>query len=234
MTRVFLLIFLVIQSPWVFSQEIGPAKVKNAPSFFAWSVKIKNLRESIRQGSTEEGPPQVGLATDPLMLTEIEIDKMGTNRREVYHWSDKNTSEKWYYEGMIFIEDPKSHEILVMAESRLSRGESGIFTSYQTAGDFPELSWVNASTYKRDEVKNGRRCRRYERDASPMNQGGQTIRPSSAMIAWIDSESGFPAASESAEETRTYTVKELLRADLPANFRHVMEEYRRAFAKPER
>ena len=229
MTRNLYFAFLTALPTLCFAQT---SPVKNAPDFSSWKVKIKMHSEASREPKTT-GLAQLTLDAGPSVLQEIEIDKMGAVRREVYRWNNNFSSERWYCEEMILIEDPRSHEILVMAENRLSPVVRKSFPSYQSSGDFPEVSWVGIANFQGDEVKNGRPCHRYQLKATTVNSkdGGNVSQQTPEMIAWIDSETGMPVETETARETRTYTPLEARKAELPAKFRRAMDEYRKAFSR---
>ena len=167
----------------------------------------------------EELSPEQQAARDflaPLAakLREVEIIKSGGVRKDTQLFMEGKGREIWRFQNYRFTIDlarPESVNIDVLSTSDSPDSPN----QYKDAEDFPELSWVNASSYKGVQTQQGKSCYVYK-------LGDQT--------AWIEVATRMPVYYESKAMQISYTYSESndRPLQLPVGFDEKLAKFKRA------
>jgi len=222
------LVFISVVEGRTVAQDLKPEPpfIKNATENASWNIEFRPAEAQPSQKSTLQPASQL-TASFERELHEIQVDKVGPNRREVYLWSDGEPLERWYYGGLVLIEAPGTRKIMCINQTRMDKFQESVFPKYQS-DDFPEFFWVNKSSYKAVEKKSGRICFRYERNGGTLDGSRQNATD----IIWIDADTRLPVALQTATEVRTYIFKNARLPSIPSRFLGSYDKYKKAFSLP--
>jgi hypothetical protein len=213
--------------------------VERAPAHAAWKVTYasKQTPPPNMMGAGANGAVNPAGPSGPLPTTLLEVDvvKMDPNRREVYLWSNKQTTEHWIYHGLYLFNQLGMPDINVFAPGTGSMAIASMIPDYSKS-DFPEFAWLSLDTYRNVVTYQQRKC--YLFQSQPQPQAQLPKNPALMMMvkraplggqqAWIDVKTLLPVALDDGMTLRTYTsFKELppSELELPGTFAQGLHDW---------
>ena len=121
-------------------------------------------------------------------VEKLEITKTGDIRKEVEHFTNGTSNEKWLAGQTSFITSSLDPNQIIVTAPGMTPGT----VAPESTSDFAELSWVNAAAFKGEEVRQGVSCYVYR-------DGDQT--------AWLDQTLRLPVAFQSSKMQVAYSYK---------------------------
>jgi len=157
---------------------------------------------------------------------------MSPNRQEVSLWSDKQTTERWGYNGLSLFDQHGNPYVYVFPFATENETAPVLVAGYSKS-DFPELSWVNLENYKGVVTYLQHSCYLFQ---SPQPMPPEFKLPADQIPlrqAWIDVKTKLPVAFDDGATTSAYTgFKEIPSRELvlPPAFAKALEDFQKNYA----
>lgn len=237
-------VFLGIGRTILLAQQAPPTApfLRNAPSTASWTIEHRKSDEGAQEKVAADSAPK----STKVVLRKTEVTKFGPNRREIEEWSDGSKVEKWFYQGYHIFEQRGVKDVYVVDSSK-DGFQRLTFPDY-AKDDFPDLAWLSAKTYVKNDGFQNRPGLLFEQAADTV--AGPVIAqvkaatgedlaqkpkaPQKMVRVWIDPASRLPIAIDNGFRTKVYTFRTSTDAtpQLPEKFLHALQEYQKARALP--
>ncbi len=205
-----------------------------APANSSWTIRIKEKEDRDDKPAADGPATQGGSMTAPKasVLSQIQIDKAGINRRIIRKWSGGKKEEIWWVGHLCFAEFESSEgdkEIRVVDEGKkeigvidttpvngapLDTGRASAMIASggdYVKGDFPELSWIKAEMRANNETKGETEFRVYRMTANtaPFRQLVDPTFPKWLKTITDDpNDKNAPSSTPKTPKSMVTTVKE--------------------------
>ncbi|MEI6337552.1 MAG: hypothetical protein WCQ57_03090 [Verrucomicrobiota bacterium] len=227
-----------------------------------WVIQVQGLpdkptKQTPGNGQNIPGAPETAATPPPAAggrnLKQIEVIRSNNLLRRINTWANGTQTEKWWQGAYLLLKEPDYSTVFIVPWESILLSEETYEQFSNT--NFPELRWVNASTFLEWTTVGDRQVAVYgqkQSDADAIEMRGEatlnkiaeertgikpkpadpaTRRPTSrdgfARLAWIDGQSKRPIAMESARSRWTYTFTdgEIAAIELPPGFREAIGRY---------
>ncbi|HSI82553.1 MAG: hypothetical protein ACAI35_14395 [Candidatus Methylacidiphilales bacterium] len=190
----------------------------------AWSISIEPLDPKEAAKFKTQEPQKEATAAPPAgepQVRKISFARKGVLRRDIRTYTDGNTLECWWTDqnGLVAMQEkPGSSRIVVMKSGNLQKDR----------WDATLFSWINAVTYKGEEIFRDRPCRRYETSVTQRNSEKLTL------LAWIDSETNRPIGWTDGGNATLFAFDEQVPESLviPAPYQRELDRIKAFYAPP--
>ena len=227
-----------------------------------WIVQVQGLLDQPKKQASKNrqdvpGAPETSATPPPVaggrILKQIDVTRSNNLLRRINTWADGTQTVKWWQGSYLMLKEPEYDTVFIVPWESLILNEETYEQFSNTS--FPELRWVNASTFLEWATIGDRQVAVYGQKQSELDKlhlgvdsglvkiieertgikyksaDPATQRPTSrdgfARLAWIDGQTKRPIAMESARARRTYTFTdgEIAPIELPPGFREAIGRY---------
>lgn len=238
--------FLGIGPTALLSQQSPPTPpsapfVRNAPATAAWTIEHRKSEELSKDKAADAAPK-----SSKVVLRKTEVTKFGPNRREIEEWSDGSKVEKWFYKGYHIFKQRGVEDVYVVDSSR-DGFQRLTFPDY-SKDDFPELAWLSAKTYVKNDSFQNQTAFLFEQPADIVagpvlaqvkaatgeDLAQKPKAPQKMLRVWIDPASRLPIAIDNGFRTKTYSFRQSSdsAAQPPEAFLKALQDYQKSRAVP--